>query len=77
MKNSQRLGQWIVNILEDKYNLTDLQVGDIMYRDINLNNVLYNITNEEYKQIILAYYAEDAWKNREKNLNYVSKIEKE
>lgn len=67
-----RLGQWIVNILEDKYGSQNITLGDRMLRHVDLSQVLFNISNDEYLDIVLAYYKNNAWDDRENNLNYKS-----
>ncbi len=65
MINQQRLGQWFVNTLQEKYKLENIQLGDSMLRNVNLSNVLFYMSDREFMDILLAYYAENAWENRE------------
>jgi len=68
MTNQQRLGQWFVNILQKNHNLENIQLGDRMLRNINMSQVLFNLSNREFMEMLLTYYAENAWENSEKCL---------
>ncbi len=65
MTNQQRLGQWFVNILQEKHNLENIQLGDRMLRNVNLSQILFNLSDREFMEILLSYYAKHAWENRE------------